>query len=58
MPIYEYQCPRCKTEVELLELRGQKEQHYCPMDDILMERVFSVPATPKCKGEGCYKKSN
>lgn len=67
MPIIEYKCPACGHHTELIEpardvirLNGLP---VCPMHpgsyhDMGMERIPSVPATPKCKGEGCYKKSS
>lgn len=59
MPIREYRCPQCNTEIELIELsETDKRGHHCPYDDVLMERIVSVTATPRCKGEGCYKRAS
>ncbi len=43
MPIYEYHCPRCQNEFELL-LRGQ-QQPACPQcGNEQLQRLPSVPA--------------
>ena len=46
MPLYEYHCPRCDAQVELL-LRGPQEQPACPQCGYQqLERLLSVAAAP------------
>ena len=53
MPIYEYNCPRCEADFELL-VRGE-ERPACP--DCGTEELakrFSVPAAHMASGQGSY----
>lgn len=65
MPIREYRCPRCKRITERIEFRPDAPPPVCGHESypgfvagVKMEPLISVPSTPICKGEGCYKKSS
>jgi putative FmdB family regulatory protein len=46
MPIYEFRCPKCELEFEVVQ--GMKEKHEAPCPECGNEetkRVFSIPGT-------------
>ena len=45
MPIYEYACPKCKAEFELL-VRGSETPECPECGGSGLEKLLSVPATP------------
>jgi putative FmdB family regulatory protein len=51
MPLYEYQCPRCEVQTELL-VRNLEEPAVCPQCGYKkMERLLSVSAAPAIGGK-------
>ncbi|MCA9139027.1 MAG: zinc ribbon domain-containing protein [Planctomycetales bacterium] len=52
MPLYEYECAECESNVELL-VRSQDEQVECPKcGNKKLTRLMSAPAAPNMKGNG------
>lgn len=51
MPIYEYRCSKCKTEVETVQQIGASPPICCGEG---MEKTPTFPAMVKMKGEGGY----
>lgn len=51
MPLYEYHCPRCSANVELL-IRNAAEKAECPKCGFKkLERLLSVAAAPSIGGK-------
>ncbi|MBX3423929.1 MAG: zinc ribbon domain-containing protein [Pirellulaceae bacterium] len=50
MPLYEYHCPNCQTQCELL-MRDNRQQATCPnCGHQKLERLLSVAAAPAKSG--------
>ena len=43
MPLYEYNCPSCETQFELL-IRGGEEPHCPECESTCLEKLLSAPA--------------
>lgn len=43
MPLYEYNCPSCETQFELL-IRGSEEPHCPECESTRLEKLLSAPA--------------
>lgn len=56
MPIYEYQCPKCKTAKELQHGMSESPKVKCPACKATMQRVISVNSF-QLKGDGWFKTS-
>ena len=56
MPIYEYQCPKCKTAKELRHGMSESPKVKCPACRAAMKRVISVNSF-QLKGDGWFKTS-
>lgn len=56
MPIYEYQCPKCKTAKELQHGMSESPKVKCPACKASMRRVISVNSF-QLKGDGWFKTS-
>lgn len=56
MPIYEYQCPKCKTAKELQHGMSESPKVKCPACRAIMKRVISVNSF-QLKGDGWFKTS-
>lgn len=57
MPIYEYECPKCKKTIELLRLSESDTAPLCNSEScgpIEMNKVISL-GTFHLKGQGWYK---
>ena len=59
MPIYEYECPVCKTRTEVLQKMSDTAPN-CPAepddaDHGPMEKVMSTPSRAVFKGSGFYE---
>ncbi|HDT13362.1 MAG TPA: zinc ribbon domain-containing protein [Candidatus Aminicenantes bacterium] len=53
MPLYEYQCTRCREVCELLQKAGDKPLETCPLCGGPMVKRISPPAL-QFKGNGWY----
>lgn len=53
MPIYEYQCSKCKTRCEEIQKVNDPPMKKCPKCGGLLTRVVSAP-TFQFKGSGFY----
>src|SRR5882724_2343977 len=53
MPIYEYECLKCKTHIEVLQKASDKPPAKCTKCGGKLERVASAPAI-QFKGSGWY----
>lgn len=42
MPIYHYVCPKCKYEESQFEKIKDRNKHYCPKCDTLMNRKYDL----------------
>lgn len=56
MPIYEYQCPKCKAAKELQHGMAESPKVKCPTCRVSMQRVISVNSF-QLKGDGWFKTS-
>ncbi len=56
MPIYEYQCPKCKAAKELQHGMSESPKVKCPVCKAPMQRVISVNSF-QLKGDGWFKTS-
>ncbi len=56
MPIYEYQCPKCKTGKELHHGMNETPKVKCPSCKAVMQRVISSNSF-QLKGDGWFKTS-
>ncbi len=50
MPIYEYHCPKCKSEFELL-IRGEEAAECPSCHSQRVEKLLSVPSAPGSGGQ-------
>jgi putative FmdB family regulatory protein len=51
MPLYDYHCPKCNAQVEIL-VRNAKENPACPQcGSLKLERQLSVAAAPAISGK-------
>ena len=53
MPIYEYECKKCKAHIELFQKLSDKPPTKCRKCGGRLEKVFSAPAI-QFKGSGWY----
>jgi putative FmdB family regulatory protein len=53
MPLYEYECGRCKHRFELIQKFSDKKVRKCPECGGRVERLISAPAI-RFKGTGWY----
>jgi putative FmdB family regulatory protein len=53
MPIYEYQCKKCKAHIELFQKVSDKPPTKCRKCGGRLEKLFSAPAI-QFKGSGWY----
>lgn len=53
MPIYEYQCIKCKTRIEEIQKVNDPPKKKCPKCGGLLNRVISAPSF-QFKGTGFY----
>jgi len=53
MPIYEYRCKKCGTQLEVLVRSSDKQPKRCKKCGGSLEKLFSSPAI-QFKGEGWY----
>ena len=53
MPIYEYECKKCKSHIEVLQKASDKPPTKCAKCRGTLERVASAPAI-QFKGTGWY----
>lgn len=56
MPIYEYQCPKCKAAKELQHRMAESPKVKCPACRVTMNRVISANSF-QLKGDGWFKTS-
>jgi putative FmdB family regulatory protein len=53
MPIYEYECQKCKAHIELFQKMSDKAPTKCRKCGGRLEKLFSAPAI-QFKGSGWY----
>jgi putative FmdB family regulatory protein len=53
MPIYEYQCKKCKHRFEKIQKRSDRAIKKCPLCGGAVEKLLAAPAA-HFKGEGWY----
>jgi putative FmdB family regulatory protein len=53
MPLYEYECSKCKNKIELLEKYSENTTKICSICGGLMKRIMSKN-TFHLKGNGWY----
>jgi putative FmdB family regulatory protein len=54
MPLYEYQCQKCKQRIEVIQRLNDPPQTICPNCGGELKKLFSAPAI-QFKGSGFYK---
>jgi len=54
MPLYEYQCSKCDSKIEVIQRMSDPPQEHCPKCGGDMKKVISAPAI-QFKGSGFYK---
>lgn len=54
MPLYEYQCQKCKQRIEVIQRMNDPPQTICPNCGGELKKLFSAPAI-QFKGSGFYK---
>lgn len=54
MPLYEYQCQKCRERVEVIQNLSDPPYEHCPKCGGDMKKLLSAPAI-QFKGSGFYK---
>ena len=54
MPLYEYECTKCKERVEIIQRISDPPTTHCPKCGAEMKKLISSPAI-QFKGSGFYK---
>lgn len=50
MPLYDYECPKCGKELEILKRISDNEEELCPDDETPMIKVISKISVRKGAG--------
>lgn len=56
MPIYQYACPKCSKQTEVIKSASQYDRaEFCEDCSAQLERVMARTAPPQFKGTGFYQ---
>lgn len=53
MPLYNFKCPKCGAEREVLQKHSDPDP-FCHVCETIMEKVVSAPSGFQFKGKGFY----